>query len=193
MQTMTIKEVASILGVSKEAIAKHVRDLYPELMEHGKTTNLTQEQVTEIKKRMQQTTSVVSSKTELEIMEAGLEYIQWLQTKLEYQRNRLEEAQPKIEFYDTIVGSDELFSMSETVKLLKTTVGRNKFYALLKSEKILMPDREPYQEYIQAGYFQVVLKHVGHGGTEKVTLVTGKGLAWLRKKYDHIILKGVPA
>jgi phage antirepressor YoqD-like protein len=193
MQTMTIQEVASILEVNENTIQHHVRNLYPGLMVNGKKTYLDQEQVTEIKKRMQPTKALVGSKTELEIMEGGLHYIQWLQAKVEEQRNKLEDAQPKIQFHDTIVSGDDCFTMSETVKLLKTTLGRNKFYALLKADMVLMQDREPYQEYIQAGYFQVTLKHVGHGGVEKVTLVTGKGLAWLRKRYDHIILKGIVA
>ena len=190
-QTMTIKELAYIFGVTKEAIAKHVRELYPELMEHGVTTYLDVYQVAEIKKRMQQTTLVVSAKTDLEIMEGGLQYMQWMQLKIQEQKTQLAEAQPKIEFHDAVTSSEKCFTMSEAVKLLNLTLGRNKFYVLLKADKILKDDREPYQQYIDQNYFRMILKQVGHGGAEKVTIVTGKGLAWLQKKYDHIRLKEV--
>lgn len=161
--TMTIKELADSFGVSKEAILKHVRELYPDEVEHGKATELDIYQVTEIKKRMQQTTLVVSAKTELEIMQGGLEYLQWLQSKIQQQTLQIAEMEPKAEFYDTITTAEDCFSMSETVRLLKLTIGRNKFYALLKAEKILKQSKEPYQEYIDAGYFKTILKQVGHG------------------------------
>jgi len=63
---MAVKEVAEIFGVTKEAIIKHIRDLYPEILTPKKKTYLSEAQVTEIKKRMKQTTEVVSAKTGLE-------------------------------------------------------------------------------------------------------------------------------
>lgn len=123
--------------------------------------------------------------------ELSLEVITGLSAKIQEQKLALEQAQPKIEFHDVVTNSEKCFSMTETVKLLNLTIGRNKFYVLLKAEKILKDDREPYQQYIDQGYFRVVLKQVGHGGVEKVTLVTGKGLAWLQKKYTHVRLREV--
>lgn len=144
--------------------------------------------VTEVLPQIRKTGSY---QKELSLEEQALKVITGLSAKVEEQRKALEEAQPKVEFYDTIVEGEKCFNMSETVKLLKLTIGRNKFYTLLKADRILQNDREPYQHYVSEGYFKVTLKQVGHGGVEKVALVTGKGLAWLQKRYDHIRLKEV--
>ena len=67
---MTITEVSEVLGVTQEAIRKHVRSLFPEIMEHGKITRLTEPQITEIKRNMQQSTQVVSAVTRIDKAEA---------------------------------------------------------------------------------------------------------------------------
>ncbi len=58
---MTVKEVAEVLGVTPEAIKKHIREMFPEIIRDGKTTYLNEYHVTKIKKRMIPTTQVVSS------------------------------------------------------------------------------------------------------------------------------------
>jgi predicted transcriptional regulator len=63
-QMMTVKEVADVLGVTDEAIKKHVRELYPDLMRERVTTVLDEEQITEIKRHMRLTTKVASSITD---------------------------------------------------------------------------------------------------------------------------------
>lgn len=190
-QTMTIQQVAGILEVGEDAIQHHVRNLYPGLMVNGKKTYLTQDQVTEIKQHMQPTKALVGAKTELEIIQGGFEYIQWMQSKIAELEQQKIENQPKVEFHDLVTAGDDCFGWKETVKILKLTLGRNKFLILLRAEKILMSDNTPYQQYIKDGYFKLAIKQVGHGGVEKVTLVTGKGLAWLQKRYDHVRLKEV--
>jgi anti-repressor protein len=64
---MTVREVAAVLGVTDEAIKKHIRELWPELMRNGERTYLTEEQVTEIKQKMTPTTKVVGALTSLDI------------------------------------------------------------------------------------------------------------------------------
>lgn len=190
-QTMTIKEFADVMGTTEEAIKWHIRKEYPDLMQNGIQTRLDQIQVTNIKSKMTATSGLVGAKTELEIIKGGFEYIQWMQSRIFELEKHKTEAQPKIEFHDAVTSSEKCFTMSEAVKLLNLTLGRNKFFMFLRAEKILNHDNEPYQQYIDQNYFRLTLKHVGHGGTEKVPLVTGKGLAWLQKRYDHIRLKEV--
>lgn len=89
---MTVKEVAKILGVTKEAIRKHIRVLYPELISNGKTTYLNEKQVTEIKKKMTPSTKVVGAVTSLEKKETILKAITYLTDEikeLKVQNNRL--------------------------------------------------------------------------------------------------------
>jgi transposase len=66
---MTVREVAVTLGVHSDTIRKHIRKLYPDLMQHGKTTYLTEEQVYIIKKYMKQTDSVKNAMTEYDAIE----------------------------------------------------------------------------------------------------------------------------
>jgi transposase len=52
---ITIKELAKMFNCKEEAIKKHIRELYPDLMQNGKTTYLNKEQVVEIKNKMTRT------------------------------------------------------------------------------------------------------------------------------------------
>jgi predicted ArsR family transcriptional regulator len=47
---MTVREVSEVLGVTDEAIKKHIRGLWPDLMRNGITTYLSEAQVTKIKR-----------------------------------------------------------------------------------------------------------------------------------------------
>lgn len=179
--TMTIKELAETLGVTKEAIAKHVRELFPDLLEHGKTTFLDVFQVTEIKKRMQQTTLVVSAKTELEIIQGGFEYIQWMQSKIVELERQKQESQPKIEFFETVASIQGKRKIGEASKELKL-LSPNKLFEQLRNDHILMKDNLPYQEFVERGYFEVNVTEK-NGQTYSTTYVTNKGLIWLEKKY----------
>ena len=80
--------------------------------------------------------------------------------------------------------------MDEVCGLLKLTIGRNKFFALLRADGILKGDNSPKREHIDNGNFVSILKQTPVG-MKSVTLVTGKGLEYLSKKYDHIRLKAV--
>ena len=60
-KTMTVKEVAAVLGVSRELITKRIRELYPEKMRHGSTTYLNEAEVTVIKKRIEQNAHLATS------------------------------------------------------------------------------------------------------------------------------------
>lgn len=55
---MTVKEVANILNVSTELVKKRIRELFPNKMENGKTTYLNQKEVTTIKLRIQENSSL---------------------------------------------------------------------------------------------------------------------------------------
>lgn len=50
-KVMTVGKVAEVLGVSSEAIKKHVREMFPECIKNGVTTYLNEYQVTLIKKK----------------------------------------------------------------------------------------------------------------------------------------------
>jgi phage antirepressor YoqD-like protein len=59
-RTMTVSEVAGALGLSDEAIRKYIRELYPDKLQQGKATYLTEEEVVSIKDKTKLTTKVDS-------------------------------------------------------------------------------------------------------------------------------------
>ena len=67
------------------------------------------------------------------------------------------EVQTKVDFYDTVTNSDNWMDMSEVAKLLNyKKLGRNKIFDILKENKILRKNRQPYQEYVDRGYFKLI-------------------------------------
>lgn len=62
-KTMSVKDVATVLNVTPEALKKHIRILFPEIIKNGIETRLNEKQVAAIKQRMLPTTEVVGNKT----------------------------------------------------------------------------------------------------------------------------------
>jgi phage antirepressor YoqD-like protein len=87
---------------------------------------------------------------------------------------------PKAEVFDSIANADGLLRMNEAAKLLGT--GRTRLMLALRYIKVLMEDNNPYQKYIDRGYFKVKVTCIERGGFSKnypQTYVTAKGLTWL--------------
>jgi predicted transcriptional regulator len=76
-KTMSIKEVSELFGVTAEAIKWHVRKIYPNIIQNGKETFLTEEQITEIKKKMIPTSRLVGINTDIEMEDMTLKVIQY--------------------------------------------------------------------------------------------------------------------
>lgn len=199
-KTMTVKEVAEILGVSAEAIKKHIRMLFPNIIKNGITTYLNEYHVTEIKKRMIPTTSVVGSKTNLEMTEKTLEVLKYwtnqaneLQKENESLRKEKIENKPKIEFFDQVTSSKDAVEMKNVADILNIKgLGRNKLFEFLRKNNILNNNNQPYRQYIDCGYFRVIeQKYTNLYGEIKINLkviVYQKGIDFILKKIKE---KGV--
>ncbi|MFA5345847.1 MAG: phage antirepressor KilAC domain-containing protein [Candidatus Omnitrophota bacterium] len=102
---------------------------------------------------------------------------------------------PKAEFFDAVSDSKTAIEMSQAAKVLNYGKGRNKLFAILRTEKILRDNNEPYQEYVDRGYFRVVeQKYTKPDGSTCIsikTLVYQKGLDYIRKVLDR--QKALPA
>jgi len=68
----------------------------------------------------------------------------------------LSKEKPKIEFYNAVAGSKDAVEMSAVAKMLDKKIGRNNLFQFLREKKILRDNNEPYQEYIDRGWFRVV-------------------------------------
>ena len=80
---MTVTGIAEVLGVTAEAIRKHVRELFPNVISNGITTYLNEEQITEIKKRMIPTTRVEGAVTRIDKAEVIAKAIRYIKEELE--------------------------------------------------------------------------------------------------------------
>ncbi len=104
------------------------------------------------------------------------------------QSNEIEQAKPKVEFYDTVADTKENISVSKYAKLLYkdgVKIGQNRLFKWFRDNGYLRPNNEPYQQYIEAGYFFLheytfYIKGVPSIGTK--TLITGKGQQYFLKK-----------
>ena len=99
--------------------------------------------------------------------------------------------QPKADFYDHVAGSEALFDRADAAKMLRT--GPKRLWASLREWKIVQASGTPYQKYYDLGYFRLVpvLVHRGEYSIPyQQTMVTGKGLAWLKALMDSQVMPG---
>lgn len=101
----------------------------------------------------------------------------------------IEEQKPLVEFANQVSDTTDLIDMKTMAKLLKDKnidIGRNKLFEFLRIKEILMKDNQPYQQYVNAGYFKVneyaYTNAFGQTKTNRQTFVTGKGQLYITKK-----------
>lgn len=97
----------------------------------------------------------------------------------------IEEQKPKADFYDDVTGSEDTIDIKSVAKLLNVPkMGRNKLFAFLRENKILNHKNEPYQYFVDRGYFRQIESSWEHEGTTHITLKTvvfQKGVDFIRK------------
>lgn len=106
--------------------------------------------------------------------------------QIEKQKLQLEEAKPKTEFFDAVAGSKDAIEIASVAKVLGISgMGRDNLFAFLRDKKILMSNNQPYQKYVDAGYFRVLeQKYNKPNGDTCIsikTLVFQKGVDYIRK------------
>lgn len=64
---------------------------------------------------------------------------------------------PKAAFYDAVAGSESLVDMNQVAKTLNVKgLGRNNLFKFLREQNVLMENNQPYQQYMDAGYFKLI-------------------------------------
>lgn len=101
----------------------------------------------------------------------------------------IEEQKPLVDFANQVSDTTDLIDMKTMAKLLKDNnmnIGRNRLFEFLRIKKILMKDNQPYQQYVDAGYFKVneytYTNSFGQTKTNRQTFITGKGQLYITKK-----------
>lgn len=105
---------------------------------------------------------------------------------------QIEANKPKVLFADTCMGSKDSILIRELAKLCSKEgfiIGQNKLFRQLRKWGMLNSQNEPYQQYIDQGYFEVIERaiHANEGVILKFTTkVTPKGQLYLLKKLKHV-------
>lgn len=71
---------------------------------------------------------------------------------------KIEEQKPLVDFANQVTDTTDLIDMKTMAKLLKDkniNIGRNRLFEFLRIRGILMKDNQPYQQYVDSGYFKV--------------------------------------
>jgi anti-repressor protein len=114
------------------------------------------------------------------------------------QQQVIEVQKPKAAFADAISSSNSSVLIGEFAKIISNNdfkIGQNKLFAWLRENGYLMSKGErynqPYQKYIDNGYFEVIERVIHNpDGTTRITVttkITGKGQVAIFKKIkkDH--------
>lgn len=109
--------------------------------------------------------------------------------QIETYKQQIEYQKPKVEFYDQIIDSRDTIDIGSLAKTLNIkNLGRNKLFEILRERKILDSKNQPYQIYIDRGYFRTIETSYIQGGDVKIhikTVVFQKGVDYINK-----LLKG---
>ena len=202
-KTMTTKELAEVLGVDRSTITRAIQAVNSNLcstakvkVENGKPTFLTEEQATAIKLEIQkhhnlQSRQIDTVSTETEENLIVMQAVAILQRKAKELEARAAVAERVVH---QITDGTGCYSMNQAAKALKLPYGNIKLFERLRGEGILNLDNTPKQEQVNNGNFKVVVKYVKEKiGNKVVTLVTGKGLVYLAKRFGTEIDTSVPA
>lgn len=202
---ITTKELAETLGVDKRTINETIQRLLSEkVLSHlvkisvkgGYTWSFTEGQATIIKQEIQkhhnlanrQIDTVTTEEEENQIVQKAISILNFraeeFRRRAELAESQLLEQKPKVEFYDDVTGSTDTIEMKEVAKVLNCEMGRNKLFEFLRNRKVLDRNNQPYQQYVDNGYFRVIeSKFTTPDGDIKInlkTVVFQKGLAYIR-------------
>ncbi len=98
---------------------------------------------------------------------------------------KVAEQAPAVEFAHAVRDTNDAISIGQMSAVLG--IGRNRFFARLRADHILMADNLPYQIYKDRGYFRVIesvwIDEAKEPHPTFKTLVTGRGQVFLQRKY----------
>ena len=126
--------------------------------------------------------AISKPRTHLEVIQSEMALlIQNEQLQIENNKMR-----PRSEFVELVFNSDSLLDIGEVAKVLKLSYGRNKLFRVLRDKNIFFKHKnEPYQKYIDKGYFELKEKHYESGENKLFlttqTFATQKGLGFIAK------------
>jgi phage antirepressor YoqD-like protein len=179
---MTIYETADALGISRDLVEKRVNELFPNRMRKGMTTYLTEAEVTAVKMRIQQNSSLATSddhrrladmpSTDLEMMILDRRVSEWktrkikeLQKEIATKDEVIAISAPKVESFNALMRSDQTMSITDAAKHFGLHP-KAEVFPYLRDRGYLTKYDLPTQAAIDAGY--LALREVERRGDGKV-------------------------
>ncbi len=102
--------------------------------------------------------------------------------RLKEEQERVKLLQPKAENYDKFLDGSNYQDMNQVAKVVG--IGRNKLFAFLREQGILLWNNTPYQRYMEQKYF-VLKESIVQRGYDSMnvctTYVTAKGIEFINK------------
>lgn len=195
---MTGKELAEVLGVSKDTINATVERLDVDgvlrRVDIARNTQggylFSENQATVIKQEIQKHHNLANRQidnvsTEAEENQMIAQAMAILNRRIQDANKEIEKLKPAAEFAYQICSSKDAIDIGNCAKVLNRNIGRNNLFEFLRNKKILQSDNIPYQKYIDSGYFRVIeTKYTIPSGETKIslkTLVLQKGVAYINK------------
>ena len=132
---MTVKEVAEALGYEPQALKYHIRELYPDLMQNGVATYLTEEQVTTLKQKLPPVKVLTGAMTDLEAGMMAAKVIGHYQARYEQERHKaLEQEERAIRAERELMATESLLTERET--------GLSTYQRIAESRGLVLSDRD---------------------------------------------------
>lgn len=109
--------------------------------------------------------------------------------------HKIEQNKPLVDFAEQVSSTTDLIDIGALSKLLRKqglNIGRNKLFEWLRDNKFLRPNNEPYQQYINQGYFETKESTYFIGSEPKITIktfVTGKGQQYIFDKLSSATIE----
>lgn len=163
--------------------------------------NKLEDRVKELEKQIttkdQYMLNIMNSKSDVErainISKFNVEYVVPLEDNLKEEKDKvilkdleLKNQKHKVDLYDTIADKDKTFTMSEVAKLINYIgVGRNILFEILRLNGILRANNEPYQKYVDAGWFKIIITEKGDRVVSQ-TVVYQKGIEKICELLDEL-------
>lgn len=163
---MSVKEVAEAIGYEKDYLRKKVKELFPESVQNGVETMLTEEQVFDLKKSLVPRTLDLkvqgeNAVTSLDIEEMTLKVLQYhmdkvVQLKAENERQRLQINQaeqkialdaPKVADWDKFASHETFINFRDAASKLGKT--QKEFMDFLRTKYIYKNARQEYRAYAE--------------------------------------------
>lgn len=203
-KNMTVREVAEYFQCNPETIKVHIRDIFPDLMENGKTTYLNEAQITVILEKMK-CESGIGAGVNLQNQIVGIETEQSLELQIALESKKLEslyqkalerERVKRIEAEKQVVelGSKveeqekQITDQEETIGLIADNAANRQYKKTLRTEctmlirKLAKKTGKGYAVLWREAYERFMAMHSFSNCTKVAFLESGNKIDFLAKK-----------